>query len=222
MRTASGRRRRVGRPPGPRADSTQRRAELLDAAQRAIRRLGPNASMDDIAREAGMTKPILYAHFGDKAGLAAALSDRFASELVPHVLAAFQQDLEATQMVRTAIDTFIGFVEADPAVYRFLVRGFAGSESSFVDTELVKAFGLQLAQVLRTGLRNAGEDSGPAELWAFALLGAVFSAAEWWLTRPIMSRADLVDYLSTLVWRGASQAAIGQVTAGRSNKVYDR
>ena len=175
--------------------------------------------MDDIAREAGMTKPILYAHFGDKAGLAAALSDRFASDLVPHVLSAFQRgDLEATDMVRTAIDTFIGFVEADPAVYRFLVRGFAGSESSFVDTELVKAFGLRLAQVLRTGLRAAGEDSGPAELWAFALLGAVFSAAEWWLARPIMSRSDLVDYLTTLVWRGASQAAIGQVTAGRSSE----
>jgi len=206
----------MGRPPGPRADSTQRRGELLDAAQRAIKRLGPNASMDDIAREAGMTKPILYAHFGDKAGLAAALSDRFASGLVPEVLGAFQRDLEPAEMVRTAIDTFIGFVEADPEVYRFLVRGFAGSESSFVDTELVKAFGLQLAQVLRTGLRSTGEDSGPAELWAFALLGAVFSAAEWWLARPIMSRSDLVEYLTTLVWRGASQAGIGQVTAGKS------
>jgi AcrR family transcriptional regulator len=172
--------------------------------------------MDDIAREAGMTKPILYAHFGDKAGLAAAMSDRFASELVPQVLGAFAQDLAPTEMVRTAIDTFIGFVQADPAVYRFLVRGFTGSESPFVDTELVKAFGLQLAQVLRTGLRNAGEDSGPAELWAFALLGAVFSAAEWWLARPVMSRSDLVDYLTTLVWHGASQSAIGQVTSGSS------
>jgi AcrR family transcriptional regulator len=168
--------------------------------------------MDDIAREAGMTKPILYAHFGDKAGLASALSERFASELVPQVLGAFEQDLPATGMVRTAVDTFIGFVDADPAVYRFLVRGFAGAESSFVDQKLVQAFGLRLAQVLRTGLRNAGEDSGPAELWAFALLGAVFSAAEWWLARPVMTRSDLVDYMTTLLWRGASQAAIGQVT----------
>jgi AcrR family transcriptional regulator len=178
--------------------------------------------MDDIAREAGMTKPILYAHFGDKAGLAAALSDRFAADLVPQVLGAFQQELEATEMVATAIDSFIGFVQADPAVYRFLVRGFAGSASSFVDTELVKAFGLQLAQVLRTGLRAAGEDSGPAELWAFSLLGAVFAAAEWWLARPIMSRSDLVDYLTTLVWRGASQAAIGQTTAGSTAQSYER
>jgi AcrR family transcriptional regulator len=220
MRTASRRRnRRVGRPPGPRADTAQRRGELLDAAARAIRRLGPGASMDEIAREAGMTKPILYAHFGDKAGLAAALSERFASELVPEVLGAFQRDLEATEMVRTAIDTFIGFVEADPDVYRFLVRGFAGSGASFVDQDLVKAFGLQLAQVLRSGLRNAGEDSGPAELWAFAILGAVFSAAEWWLARPIMSRSDLVDYLAALVLNGASQAAIGgapaEITSGK-------
>jgi len=177
--------------------------------------------MDELAAEAGMTKPILYAHFGDKAGLASALSQRFAGELVPDVLGAFQRDLEPHEMVRTAIDAFIGFVEANAEIYRFLVRGFAGAEGSFVDQELVKAFGLQLAQVLRTGLRNAGADTGPAELWAFSILGAVFSAAEWWLARPTMSRSDLVDDLATLVWQGASRAAIGpgpaEVTTGSTN-----
>lgn len=190
----------------------------MDAAARAIRRLGPSASMDEIAREAGMTKPILYTHFGDKAGLASALSKRFASELVPEVVGVFESDLEPRAMVRTAIDTFIAFVEREPDLYRFLARGIAGSDSSFVQQELVEAFGVQLAQVLRTGLRNAGADSGPAEVWAFAILGAVFAAAEWWLERPTMSRSDLVDYLTGLVWSGARQAVDGvsqEVTAGK-------
>nr|MBO2503962.1 TetR family transcriptional regulator [Thermoanaerobacterales bacterium] len=51
---------RPGRPRGPRRDRSERRAELLDAAERAIRRTGPKASMDEIAAEAGITKPILY------------------------------------------------------------------------------------------------------------------------------------------------------------------
>ena len=45
------------RPRGPRRDRDERRAELLDAAERAIRRVGPSASMDEIAAEAGITKP---------------------------------------------------------------------------------------------------------------------------------------------------------------------
>ena len=37
--------------------------------------------MADIAAEAGISKPVLYHHFGDKAGLAAAIADRFLAEL---------------------------------------------------------------------------------------------------------------------------------------------
>src|SRR5574341_720804 len=53
---------------------TQRRT-LIAAAQRAIRKKGPAVSMDDIAAEARVAKPILYRHFGDRAGLARALGE---------------------------------------------------------------------------------------------------------------------------------------------------
>src|SRR6266508_3048551 len=56
---------RRGRPRGPRRSREERREELLDAAERAIRRIGPQASMEELAAEAGITKPILYSHFGD-------------------------------------------------------------------------------------------------------------------------------------------------------------
>src|SRR5690606_36511130 len=59
----------------------ERRQELLDAAVVTIRRDGAGVSMEDIAHEAGITKPILYANFGDKAGLADALAKRFTRDL---------------------------------------------------------------------------------------------------------------------------------------------
>ena len=77
---------RPGRPRGPRRDRDERRAELLDAAERAIRRVGPKASMDEIAAEAGITKPILYSHFGDKAGLVTARAERVATQLNETIL----------------------------------------------------------------------------------------------------------------------------------------
>ena len=52
------------------------RDQLLDAACRVIERTGPSASMQEMAAEAGITKPILYRHFGDKAGLLRALALR--------------------------------------------------------------------------------------------------------------------------------------------------
>ena len=59
----------------------ERRAELLDAATRVVRREGPAASMDQIAAEAGISKPIVYRHFRDRDDLVAGVAQRFADEL---------------------------------------------------------------------------------------------------------------------------------------------
>src|SRR5437763_1568648 len=71
----------------------ERRTELLEAAVRAIRRVGPTVSMDAIAAEAGVTKPIIYRHFGDRVGLASALAEQFGSQLVAELDHALTQDL---------------------------------------------------------------------------------------------------------------------------------
>jgi AcrR family transcriptional regulator len=173
--------------------------------------------MDDIAREAGLTKPILYATFGDKAGLAGALAERYLGDMLPAVLAAFTTtgatQTEPREMVRAAIDVFIGFVDDDPQVYRFLVRGVSTDERSFIEQHLITEFGLRLAQVLRGALRSAGTDSGPAELWAFSILGTVLAGAEWWQARPSMSRADVVDYLTGFVWGGLTAGGVVVIDA---------
>ena len=69
-------------PPSPARRGPRTRTELLDAAERVVLRDGPSASMNAIATEAGITKPILYRHFGDKAGLYVALADRHIETLL--------------------------------------------------------------------------------------------------------------------------------------------
>src|SRR5918997_3382323 len=122
---------RRGRPRGPRRTREERREELLDAAERAIRRAGPQASMDQLASEAGITKPILYSHFGDRAGLADALAVRAGGRLVDSLsetMAAATLTREPREVVRAAMGTFCSFVENEPEIYRFVVL------SSFFET----------------------------------------------------------------------------------------
>lgn len=66
--------------------AARRRRELLDAADRVVLRDGPGASMNAIAAEAGITKPILYRHFGDKGGLYSALAKRHTDALLASLL----------------------------------------------------------------------------------------------------------------------------------------
>jgi AcrR family transcriptional regulator len=200
MSLASGRRPRVGRPQGPAPDPTKRRTELLDAAMRAIRAGGPNTSMDDIAAEAGLTKPMLYASFKDKAGLATALAERLLSDLLPAVLSALDTNAAPRDMVRGAINTFFSFVEREPNLYRFLVRGVASADRGFIEQPFIDEFGLRLADAFRA----AGIATERAEVSAFTVLGTVLAGAEWWHVRSKLSRKRVVDVLTDIVWGGIS------------------
>lgn len=160
--------------------------------------------MEAIAAEAGLSKPMVYAHFKDKAGLASALAQRFSAEIVDDVIASFSSAGDPREMLHGALDTFIAFVERDPNIYRFLA--FGAAHSMLATQQLVIEIGLRLADVLRGQLSAAGADVGPAELWAFSMLGSVFVAAEWWLIRSTYSRTELVDHLTALAWNGMAGA----------------
>ena len=111
----------------------------------------------------------------------------------------------AEERVRATVGAFVDFVEREPELYRFLVAG------GFDDMELVSQIGSQITIVLSTALRAAGGDSGPAELWSYAIIGAVFVSAEWWLARHVVSRDQLVDDLVRLLWHGLGKTGLADV-----------
>lgn len=205
---------RRGRPPGPARDRVERREELLAAAVVAIRTHGADASMSDIAEAAGITKPILYRHFGDRAGLARALAEQAVARLSAVLAERLTADLPPRERMRAAIAAFVTFTGEEAALYSFLVRGADG------DDGLVDGIARQIAQVLAAGLRQVGADSGPAELWSHAIIGAVFSGAQWWTVRGISSQELVVENLTTLLWDGL--ASTGLDGAGRDRPSASR
>jgi AcrR family transcriptional regulator len=105
-----------------REDRAARREALLDAADRIVRRDGPAASMATIAAEAGITKPILYRHFGDKGGLYAALADRYTGRLLGELQEALEAGRTRRGRVERTIGAYLAAIEEEPQVYRFLVH----------------------------------------------------------------------------------------------------
>lgn len=185
------------------AQRLQRRKELLDAALAVIRRDGPDASMAAMAAEAGITKPILYRHFEDRAGLMLALTDRFAEDLGAELRAALNRAVPPQEVLRGTIDAFVGFIERDPEMYRFVTQRALAEVPSDV-TGLVRRIGREVAVVLGEALRAAGVDSSPAEPWAYGIVGMVHFSGEWWAEHRSLSRERFVTYLSDLLWSGLS------------------
>lgn len=192
------------RPAGQDERRAERRTELLDAAVAAIRRHGAGVSMEELAAEAGVTKPILYRHFGDRAGLVMALADRFSDDLLADLRTALTQPGEPRDVLVRTIDAFVAMVERDPEVYRFLVQRVtgAGSDAAAHLSEFLRRIGQEVAVVLGEQLRVAGQDSGGAEPLAHGIVGFVYAAGDWWAERRSMPRERLVEYLTTLLWSG--------------------
>ncbi len=158
--------------------------------------------MEHVAARAGVSRPIIYRHLGDREGLAAAVAGEVATTLRAELQHALSRPLPVRDVLVAAVDTFVGFLEREPEVYRFLLRGPArrsGEVGSFL-----QQVSQDVAVVLGEQLRARGLDSGAAEPWAHGVVGLVHSAGDWWIERRSMPRARLVEYVTSLLWSGLS------------------
>jgi AcrR family transcriptional regulator len=174
---------------------------LLDAADRVICRRGPGVSMDEIASEAGITKPILYRHFGDKDGLYEALAQRYVDQLMEELdSGATTGDGRARLAAR--IDAYLSYVERNPERYRFLLGAAEQPATSAIVAEFRERRVNACAVRAEESLRRAGLDPEIAEPWAHAVCGMIRSAGIWWLETRSLPRERLVEHLTALLWEG--------------------
>jgi AcrR family transcriptional regulator len=192
-----------------------RRTQLLDDAIEAIRETGAGATMEQLARRGGVTKPILYRHFRDRDGLLGAIAERFSTELIGEIESALLRTAEPKELLDSTIDAYLAFLEREPALYRFLLRQVGGSDGGPNISPLVDAIARRVAVVIGDQLRLVGLDSGAAVPWSYGIVGLVHQAGDWWLDDRTISRATLTGYLSNLLWDGlgvAARAVPGQAT----------
>ncbi|TVT49255.1 TetR/AcrR family transcriptional regulator [Amycolatopsis rhizosphaerae] len=179
-----------------------RRAEFVEAALRALDEHGPDLAMEDVATAAGVTKPVLYRHFADKADLYLALGQRGTELLFSRLVPAINAELAPVPRIRTALDAFFGVIEEYPNLYRLLARrSFSGKPvQADVVAEDKELIATALTALLGDYMRMLGLDSGAAEPWAYGIVGMVQNTGEWWLERRSMSRDSVVEYLTRIIW----------------------
>ncbi|QHY94104.1 transcriptional regulator BetI [Streptomyces sp. S4.7] len=188
----------------------QRRRQLLEAADRVVLRDGPKASMNAIAAEAGITKPILYRHFGDKGGLYRALAKRHTDALLSALKAALDAPADRRARVEATLDTYLAAIEARPQVYRFLMhpaddaadiqlpeQGFDVGRHS---APLLRRLGEELATVIEERVDLGPDSAQLARVWGHGIVGMMHAAGDWWLGERPCSRDQLVSSLADLLW----------------------
>jgi AcrR family transcriptional regulator len=185
----------------------ERREELVTAALVAVRRLGSGASMDEMAAEAGITKPVLYRYFSDREGLIAAVAMRFAEDLVERLQRAVAPVAgeEPEALLRAGIACYVDFIAEDPALYGFLTRQAASdSEAMLAVVDRVAAV---IAGIVEERFRGAGLDTRPVGTFAYAVVGMVHLAGAHWARHEGTPRHELVSDLASMAAHGLVGAA---------------
>jgi AcrR family transcriptional regulator len=191
--------RRPGRPPGGHLAIDAE--AILDAAERVIERDGPGASIESVAVEAGITKPIVYARVGSRAELANALADRLASRMVE----AARRALAGRTFSQASLTEFIAANLRVVLTHRDLflyVTGGSTEQTALGRLGLAERSTTPLAAGLEQWRRAAGLDPTVAESWAFGIVGMLQMASLWVIDESSPGPDQVADHLADLLWWG--------------------
>jgi AcrR family transcriptional regulator len=185
-----------------RAHRENRRESFVDATIRAIGKHGPDVGMDEIAAEAGVTKPVLYRHFTDKADLYLAVGLRATDLLMAEIVPALADDGAIYDRIRRAVGCYVRFVDEYRELYRFLVLRPHPTKQNLVQQDKTKIAAV-LSDLLEAYLKLFRMDTSLAGPSAYGIVGLVQGSGEWWLEHPsAMTRDQLTEHLTVLIWHG--------------------
>lgn len=182
----------------------ERRSQLLEVARKVFGRRGYHTvTMDDIAKESGITKPILYDHFPSKRDLYRALLKADLSDLGQRVSDALEHSKGNRERIRASFQAYFDFVDDEGEGFRLLMQEAVGGEREF--REMVFAFrddvlGKVTEVLIRESKGNLDRDQ--AQDVALGLIGMAETVAQRNPGESKEERSRTVDTLVRLAWRG--------------------
>jgi AcrR family transcriptional regulator len=182
----------------------ERRAQLLSVARRVFGRNGfHSASMDTVAKEAGVTKPILYDHFPSKKDLYLALLDADLNSLLERVKEALDSPIGNRERIRAGFQAYFDFVDEHAEGFQLLMQETVGTDLDFRERVRRMRDGILDAITDLIVRESQGRLDRPgAETVALGLIGMVETVAQRDPGGPSERRKTAVDILVQLAWTG--------------------
>jgi AcrR family transcriptional regulator len=184
--------------------AAERRAQLLEVARKVFGRHGfHTVTMDTVAREAGVTKPILYDHFPSKRDLYLALLEADLASLRERLHDALDRSTGNRERIRGSFQAYFDFVDEHAEGFRLLMQEATGPERQF--REMVGQLRSEImGRVTEIIVRESkgGIDRSDAEIVALGLIGMVEFTAQRNPGAKKQERRKAVDTLVKLAWKG--------------------
>jgi AcrR family transcriptional regulator len=175
-----------------------RERQIVELAEQLFSERGfRGASMDELARRAGVTKPVVYELFGSKDGLFRACLERSSERLATEVADAVRAESDPEARVRAGGLAFLRFAKDNRVAWELMMEGRfsdAANEARRRQAALVHELLLERAP--------AGVDPRELELAAHAVNSAYEGVAHWMWEHPDAPLEQLADWTARLLLPG--------------------
>jgi AcrR family transcriptional regulator len=183
----------------------ERRQQLLDIGRRLFAERGfEGTSIEEIAAQAGVSKPVVYEHFGGKEGLYAVVVDREVERLTTMTTMLFEGDHSRAKFEAAAVK-LLGYIEDNADGFRILVRDSSPASGGGTYGTLLSDIAGQVEYIMADFLKSRGRDPKLAPMYSQMLVGMVAFTGQWWLDARKPKLEQVAANMIDLAWNGLSQ-----------------
>ena len=185
-----------------RMSGRERREQLIAVGRTLFADKGFEAvTVEEIAATAGVSKPVVYEHFGGKEGLYAVVVDREMNHLLSMISGALQGTHPRVLLEQAGLALF-DYIETKPDGFRILVRDSPVSQQTGSFASLIVDVAGQVEHLLAEQFKAHGLPTRLAPMYSQMLVGMTALTGQWWLDARKPRKDEVVAHLVNLAWNG--------------------
>ncbi|QNE13991.1 TetR/AcrR family transcriptional regulator [Pseudarthrobacter sp. NBSH8] len=190
-------------PPRIRMTGAQRRSQLVDVGRGLFAARGlDGTTIEEIAACAGVSKPVIYEHFGSKEGLYTQVVDFEFHILLDSITAALTEEGKPRVLVERAALALLTYIEDRAEGFRILMRDAPPSQPEGAFSTLLSQVTARVEHILSDEFHRRGFSARDGAMYAQMLVGMVAMTGQWWQDSRQPDKHTVSAHLVNLAWNG--------------------
>lgn len=181
----------------------QRKSQLVGIGRALFAARGlDGTTIEEIAAAAGVSKPVIYEHFGSKEGLYRQVVDTEFRILLDSITEALSTEAKPRVLVERAALALLGYIEDRTDGFRILVRDAPPSQPEGAFSTLLTHVTARVEHLLSDEFARRGFSAADGAMYAQMLVGMVAMTGQWWLDSRTPDKRAVAAHLVNLAWNG--------------------
>lgn len=184
--------------------AAERREQLVSVSRELFATKGfQGTSVEEIAASAGVSKPVVYEHFGGKEGAYAVVVDRETRRLHEAIKSALTTPgARSRELLELGALALLDYIDECPDGFRILARDSSATDHGGSFASILSDIAAQVEHILADRFSRLGHDPAVSGLYAQALVGLVAQTGHRWLDNREPEKNIVASHLVNLAWNG--------------------